>query len=193
MTRIAPTKPPAAASNRPATIDLHALAEMPSLVTLGKMVTLTVTLSAEAIEATTGMAGDQGRVVAESGRRVLVDVIVRSGFDDLDADVARVEVDPPTAKRPVVLDFDLRAAQGGAGEVMVRIRQGALRLSTMTVRPTVTERADTVVLLASSGARLAVVDEHGAGISCRSTTAAMGSACCASVHPRRRRLRLRPV
>ena len=158
-----PAKSPAAASKPPAMIDLHALAEMPSRVTLGKMATLTVTLSAEAIEATAGMAGDQGRLMAESGRKVLVDVIVRSGFDDLDTDVARVEVDPPTAKRPVVLDFDLRASQRGAGEVMVRIRQGALRLLTMTVRPTVAETDAAAVTLTSSGARLAAIDEPGAG------------------------------
>lgn len=163
--RRAPAKPPAAAAKPPATIDLHALAELPSRVTLGKVATLTVTLSAEAIEATPGMASARASAVAEVGRKILVDVIVRSGFDDLDADVARVEVDPPTAKRPVVLDFDLRAAQCGAGEVMVRVRQGALRLLTLTVRSTVTAKAAAAVPLASSGAPLAVTDEPDTGAS----------------------------
>jgi hypothetical protein len=156
-------KPPPEGAKPPATIDVHAMAEMPSQVTLGKIATLTVTLSAEALALTSGMAGDQGRFMTEAGRKILVDVIVRSGFDDLDAEAARVEVDPPTPKKPVVLDFDLRARDRGAGEVMVRIRQGALRLLTLTVRSTVTAQAASAVQLASSGAPLSVSDELGAG------------------------------
>ncbi|HEX2541467.1 MAG TPA: CHAT domain-containing protein [Caldimonas sp.] len=163
--RQAPAKRPAAAVRPRATLNLHALAEMPSQVTLGRIETLTVTLSAEAVAQTAGKASEQGSFKTEAGRRILVDVIVRSGFDDLDADAARVEVDPPTPKGPVVLDFDVRARDLGAGEVMVRIRQGAVRLLTLTVRSWVTAQATTVVPLASSAAPLTVVDEPDIGAS----------------------------
>lgn len=149
----------------PATIDLHALAELPSRVTLGKVATLTVTLAAEAIKATAGMSSDQAHAVVPAASKIIVDVVVRSGFDDLEADASRVEVDPPSPRRPVILDFDLRASGRGIGEVMVRIRQGAVRLLTLTVQSTVTAQGTTAVPLASSSAPLAVTDESHAGAS----------------------------
>lgn len=145
VTRGAPREDvePAPPPPLPARTETFATAEMPAEVPLRKSVTLTLTLSAEQVEATAGLASASGRFVMQPGRTVTVHVVPRSGFelDPADASGGRAEVEPPRVGEPVVLDFDLVASEVGPGEVTVAIRQGAQRLLTLTLHAQVLAEA----------------------------------------------------
>ncbi|MBZ8140990.1 hypothetical protein CLD22_13895, partial [Rubrivivax gelatinosus] len=131
-----PTAPTA-----PARVDTYVTAEMPREVRQGGQALVTVTLSAEQIEAAAAAASAAGRV-SLARAPVTVMVLPRQGFDYIgDGSDCEQQVEPPTAGAPVVLDFKLLARDTGPGEVMVALRQGAQRLLTLTLRATVVDAA----------------------------------------------------
>lgn len=129
-----PSARPAAAPTQ-----AYATAEMPRAVPLGRPALLSVTLSAEQIKAAAGMASDQGRFTASGP--ITVHVVPRRGFayEADDHTAYQVVVEPPELRQPRLLDFTLIANEVGAGEVMVALRQGAVRLLTLTLHATVLE------------------------------------------------------
>lgn len=128
-------KPPA--PEAPAERKTFVLAEMPREVPCGRQALVSVTLSAEQIEAAVSMATAQGETILGPGQ-VTVHVVPRQGYDYLGdgSDCVRT-VDPPRPRAPVILDFTLAARDTGPGEVMVAVRQGAQRLLTLTLRSTI--------------------------------------------------------
>jgi hypothetical protein len=115
-------------------------AEMPAEVRANRDAMVTVTLSAERLQAAAGQASDHGEVVLGPGR-VTVYLVPRVAFDYIGGNEYQVEVDPPAPRAPVVLDFPLRARDVGPGEVTVLVRQGAQRLLTLTLRALVVAAA----------------------------------------------------
>jgi hypothetical protein len=110
-------------------------AEMPRESALGLKSTVTVTLSAEQIELTAGVAGATGEFAAQGP--ITVQVMPRRGFDYAPDEASDVTVAPPKLKQPILLDFQLLANEVGPAEVTVAFRQGNLRLLTLTLRSTV--------------------------------------------------------
>ncbi len=141
----AQAKPPvhtARAKPRPAHRELHAMAEMPGEVALHRDAIVTVTISAEQIDAAAaGQASERGRFDAVLAEKLDVHVIARRGFDYSPEDPThgRAQVDPPAKGEPAVLDFTLIANEAGDGEISVAIRQAALRKLMLTLRPRVVD------------------------------------------------------
>lgn len=153
-----------------------ATAEMPREVRLGQPALLSVTLSVEQIKAAAGMASDQGSFTASGP--ITVHVAPRRGFtyEADDHTAYQVVVEPPEPRQPRLLDFTLIANEVGAGEVTVMLRQGAVRLLTLTLRATVVAARAKPALgtAASSGvaapgpdcgrcATLEIIDQRNAG------------------------------
>lgn len=132
-------EPPSAEASVPRVdpVSCNVQAEMPPTVVQGRQARVTVTVSAEEIEASAGQL-TQRAPVKLARRPLTIEVVPRVGFKLLSTqpEDSRVVLDePPAPGAPCVIDVDLTATDVGDGEVWAVVRQGAVRAVTLVLKP----------------------------------------------------------
>ncbi len=132
-----PPPPPPQKELRPETVTAYLHAEMDAEVVLNHAATLSVFISREQIEIQSGSVSKTGKGEFETGRKLIVELIVQSGFLMLGDETGRRETDLPDPENPVELLFNLKASEEGEGTILVLARQGQIPIVKLELKPAV--------------------------------------------------------
>jgi hypothetical protein len=132
---------PAAIPKTSAPIVCHFLAEMDQQVLLNRTTTIEVIISRELVDATPGFEKAEATGEIDLTLKLLVQVVPKSNFLLADPQVDRVEIDPPSANKPMCVYFDVKGAHLGPGEIWVIVRQRQTGIVRLVLEPDVIDRA----------------------------------------------------
>lgn len=137
MAESEPSPPPPPSAARPETVTAYLHAEMDAEVVLNHAATLSVFVSREEIELQNGSVSKTGKGEFETGRKLIVELIVQSKFLMLGDETGRREIDLPDSENPVELLFNLNASEEGEGVILVLARQGQIPVVRLELKPSV--------------------------------------------------------
>jgi hypothetical protein len=92
-------------------ISCYVKAEMKNLVVLRETITVTVTVSPEAIELTNNATTKSQKIPVNAAQRLIVQVIAKTNFEIIESD--RIEISPDLLEEPQDLYFDLKSTHTG--------------------------------------------------------------------------------
>lgn len=134
-----PEMPPPPMPVETATAYMHA--DMQQEVMLNHAVTVSVILSREKIDMDETAVSRTGKGEFETGRKLIVELIVQSKFLMLGDETGRREIDFPEPDNPVELLFNLKATDEGEGVIIVIARQDQFPLVKLELKPQVVSLA----------------------------------------------------
>jgi hypothetical protein len=109
--------------------DVNVAADMPSQLQVGVTVSVACRISRDQIDAIRNRVLDQGRVSADTARKITIEVLPKANVEIVGDD--RTEVDVPGEGQPSEVYFDVRATHPGTCQVWVVVRQGPVPLLTL--------------------------------------------------------------
>ncbi len=130
-----PLPPPA--SQQPQTVTAYVRAEMDDEVVLNHASTLTVAISREELESLESSVSQSGSGEFRTGRKMLVELIVRSNFLLLGDETGCREIDIPEAGSTAELFFNLKACEPGESSILVIARQDQVPIVKLELKPVV--------------------------------------------------------